>query len=232
MTAAIAKILFSALVAGALSIDRNAFGQFQLSRPMVSALIMGVVVGCPFEGAAIGLLYEALFLNSLPVGSFIPLHPLFPSLISVLLIGMYEGPRMPMELVGPAVLFGVPTAFLDRAVNIQWRRSNESSFHRAMVYLRLGRTDLVQLQHILSALRAGVYHGGSFLLTGMALVPAFNLLLRHMDHLPQKLTVVAMIPLFMGLAGMASDRTSRKGWKGFTLGLVLGACVGFWRSYY
>jgi mannose/fructose/N-acetylgalactosamine-specific phosphotransferase system component IIC len=230
MTGALAKIILTALVAGILSVDRNAFGQFQLSRPMVSALIMGTVLGCPVEGAIVGLIYELLFLGSLPVGSFIPYHPLFPSLVSVLLIGMYEGPRPPIELIGLAVLFGMPTTFLDRAVNIQWRRSNERAFHRAMVYLRLGRTDLLQLQHVLSALRAGLYHGGSFLLTGVALVPLFNTILKSPHYLPERLVVVAMLPFFIGLAGIASDRTVRNGWKGFTLGLVLGACVGIWRA--
>ncbi len=229
MTGAAAKIILSALVAGVLSIDRNAFGQFQLSRPMVSGLVMGVILGCPVEGAIVGLIYELLFLGSLPVGSFIPYHPLFPSLISVLLIGMYEGPRPPIELIGLAVLFGAPTAFLDRAVNIQWRRSNEKSFHRAMVYLRLGRTDLVQLQHVLSGLRAGLYHGGSFLLTGVVLVPVFNTLLKSSDFLPERLAIVAMLPFFIGLARLASDRTARKGWKGFALGLTAGAFVGIWR---
>ena len=230
MTGIVAKIILAAFVAGILSIDRNAFGQFQLSRPIVSALIMGLVFGCPVEGAIVGLLYELLFLGSLPVGSFIPYHPLFPSLISVLLIGMYEGPRHPMELIGLAVLFGVPTVFLDRAVNIRWRRSNERAFHRAMVYLRLGRTDLVELQHVLSALRAGLYHGGSFLLAGIILVPSFNTFVKSFDFLPGRFAIVAMLPFFMGLAGLASDRTARKGWKGFTLGLALGACVGIWRT--
>jgi hypothetical protein len=188
--------ILSALVAGILSIDRNAFGQFQLSRPIVSALIMGVILGCPVEGAIVGLIYEVLFLGS----------------------------------IGLAVLFGAPTAFLDRAVNVQWRRSNERAFHRAMVYLRLGRTDLVQLQHVLSALRAGLYHGGSFLLTGAVLIPSFNLLLKSPGNFPERFAVVAMLPFFIGLAGLASDRTSRKGWKGFTLGLALGACFGIWRT--
>ena len=225
MTGVLTKIILSALVAAILSVDRNAFGQFQLSRPMVSALIMGAFLGCPAEGAVVGLIYELLFL-----GSFIPYHPLFPSLVSVLLIGMYDGPRPPMELMGLAVLLGVPTAFLDRAVNIQWRRSNERAFHRAMVYLRLGRTDLLQLQHLLSALRAGLYHGGSFLLTGIFLVPLFNTILKSSQYLPQRLAIVAMIPFFMGLAGIASDRTTRKGWKGFTVGLVLGSGVGIWSA--
>lgn len=229
-SSALLLIILSALVAGILSVDRNAFGQFQLSRPMVSALIMGVVLGCPVEGAIVGLIYELLFLGSLPVGSSIPYHPLFPSLVSVLLIGMYEGPRPPIELVGLAVLLGAPTAFLDRAVNIQWRRSNERAFHRAMVYLRLGRTDLVQLQHVLSGLRAGLYHGGSFLLTGLVMVPVFNTLLKSSDYLPDRLAIVAMLPFFIGLACLASDRTARKGWKGFTLGLAAGACAGIWRA--
>lgn len=230
MTGAVTKIILSALVAGVLSLDRNAFGQFQISRPMVAALILGLVLGCPAEGIIVGLIYEMFFLASLPVGSFIPHHPLFPSLISVLLIGMYQGPRPTLELIGLAVLFGVPTVFLDRAVNIHWRRSNEKAFHRAMVYLRLGRTDLVQLQHLLSALRAGLYHGGSFLLAGAILVPSFNILMKGWEQLPARLTIVAMLPFFAGLAGLASDRTAKKGWKGFTLGLVLGVGLGIWRA--
>ena len=229
MTGVIAKIILSAFVAGILSVDRNAFGQFQLSRPIVSAFILGMVLGCPFEGAIVGLIYELVFLGSLPVGSFIPYHPLFPSLMTVLLIAMYEGARSPIELIGMAVLFGAPTAYLDRVVNIQWRRSNESAFHRAMVYLRLGRIDLVQLQHVLSSLRAGLYHGASFLLTGIVLVPVFNTLLKSSDFLPARFAIVAMLPFFMGIAGLAADRTARKGWKGFSVGLALGACVGIWR---
>ncbi|MCJ7499908.1 PTS sugar transporter subunit IIC [bacterium] len=230
MTGVLAKIILSAFIAGILSVDRNAFGQFQLSRPMVSALIMGVVLGCPVEGAVVGLIYELLFLGSLPAGSFIPYHPLFPSLISVLLIGMYEGPRGQMEIVGLAVLLGVPTAFLDRAVNVRWRRSNERAFHRAMVYLRLGRTDLVQLQHVLSALRAGLFHGVSFLLTGAILVLFFNALLKSFEYLPERFAIIAMVPFFIGLAALGSDRTARKGWKGFTLGLALGAGIGIWKA--
>ena len=229
MTGILAQIILSALVAGVLSIDRNAFGQFQLSRPMVSSFIMGFVLGCPVEGLVIGLIYELFFLGSLPVGSFIPYHALFPSLVSVLLVGMYRGPTQPIELVGLAVLLGAPTAILDRVVNVQWRRSNERTFHRAMVYLRLGRTDLVQLQHVLSVLKAGLYHGGSFFLTGIVLVPLFNMILNSSEYIPQRLAIVAMIPFFMGLAGIASVRTAKKGWKGFTAGLVLGASAGIWR---
>lgn len=232
MTVAVTKILLSALVAGILSLDRNAFGQFQISRPMVASFILGLVLGVPAEGVILGLIYELFFLSSLPVGSFIPHHPLFPSLISVLLIGMYPGPRPTMELIGLAVLFGVPTVFLDRAVNIHWRRSNEKAFHRAMVYLRLGRTDLVQLQHLMSALRAGLYHGGSFLLAGTVLVISFNFLIKGSGPLLARFSIVAMLPFLTGLAGLASDRTARRGWKGFTLGLVLGAGLGIWRALY
>jgi len=232
MTGVLAKIILSAFIAGILSLDRNAFGQFQLSRPMVSAFIMGVVLGVPIQGAIVGLIYELLFLGSLPAGSFIPYHPLFPSLITVLLIALYEGPGGSMEIIGLAVLLGTPTAFLDRAVNIRWRRSNERAFHRAMVYLRLSRTDLVQLQHVLSALRAGLFHGVSFLLTGAILVPVFNTLVKSFELLPERFAIVAMIPFFIGLAGLGSDRTARKGWMGFTMGLAIGACIGVWKAMF
>jgi len=229
MTQIALKIFLSAIVAGVLCIDRNAFGQFQLSRPMVSGMILGIILGCPTVGLVVGLIYELLFLISLPVGSFVPYHPLFPSLASVLLIGVYGGPNQPFELLGFAVLLGMPTVFLDRAVNIQWRRSNERTFQKAMVYLRLGRTDLAQVQHVLAGLRAGVYHGGSFFITGIILVPLFHFLVKSTSFRFERLSVVAILPFLVGLAGLVSDRTEKRGWLGFSFGLAAGTCVGIWR---
>ena len=230
MTGITAKILFAALFTGIISLDRSAFGQFQLSRPLVAAPLMGAVLGCPLEGALIGLTYELLFLNSLPVGSFIPYHPLFPSLVSVLLVAVYKGPHHSLDLLGPAIFLGLPSVFLDRAVDIQWRRSNERAFHRAMVFLRLGRPDLAQQRHLLSIGRAAVFHGAAFLLTAVIFVPVFKEVLKFSDYLPDRLAVVALLPFFVGLAGLSYEQTSRRGWRGFALGIILGAGIGLWRS--
>ena len=224
------SVVLSALLAGILSIDRSAFGQFQISRPLVAAPIMGFVLGCPAEGALIGLAYELLFLRSLPVGSFIPYHPLFPSLVSVLLVGTYSGPESGMALIGPAILFGLPTFVLDQAVNVLWRRRNEETGHRSEAYVRLGREKLAELVHLLALLRAGAFHAAAFLLSGGILIPLFSAAMNKFSNLTGLLAVVAVIPFFTGLAGLAADRTDRRRWPGFAAGLAVGIGTGIWWS--
>ena len=221
-------VVFSALLVGIISVDRSAFGQFQISRPLVAAPVLGFVLGCPGEGAIVGLLYELLFLRSLPVGSFIPNHPLFPSLVTVLLIGTYNGPETGVALIGPAVFFGLPTFVLDQKVNILWRRSNEETHYRAEAYIRLGRMPLAELLHVLALGRAALFHGAAFLLSGAILIPLFGVAMREFPRLDGILTVVAVVPLFTGLAGIAADKIRRRGWLGFAAGLVAGIGTGIW----
>ncbi len=224
------SVVLCALLAGILSIDRSAFGQFQISRPLVAAPIMGFVLGCPAEGALIGLTYELLFLRSLPVGSFIPNHPLFPSLVSVLLVGTYSGPESGTALIGPAILLGLPTFVLDQVVDVLWRRSNEETFYRAEAYIRLGRGKLAELVHLLALLRAGAFHAAAFLLSGGILIPLFGAVMGEFRNLVGLLAVVAVVPFLTGLAGLAATRTDRRGWLGFAASLAVGIGTSIWWS--
>ena len=222
------NILFSAVLAGIFSVDRSAFGQFQISRPLVAAPVLGIVLGSPVEGAIIGLAYELLFLRSLPVGSFIPNHPLFPSLVTVMLVGTYAGPQTGAVVIGAAIFFSLPTFVLDQVVNVLWRRSNAETYYRAEAYIRLGRNNQAQLLHLLALTRAALFHGGAFLLSGAILVPLFGAVLKQYPGLTGLLSMVAVIPFFTGLAGIAADRTGKRGWLGFASGLSAGVCAGLW----
>ncbi|HEX5726261.1 MAG TPA: PTS sugar transporter subunit IIC, partial [Longimicrobiaceae bacterium] len=58
-----------ALLGGLLALDGTSFGQFMVSRPLAAASLAGLVAGAPLQGAAAGLLLEALHLAVLPVGA-------------------------------------------------------------------------------------------------------------------------------------------------------------------
>ena len=58
-----------ALVGGLVALDGTSVGQLMLSRPFVAACIGGLLVGAPAQGAAIGIVLEALHLAVLPVGA-------------------------------------------------------------------------------------------------------------------------------------------------------------------
>ncbi len=57
------------LFGGWVAMDGTSFGQFMVSRPLVAASLAGWIAGAPLQGAAVGLLLEALHLMVLPVGA-------------------------------------------------------------------------------------------------------------------------------------------------------------------
>lgn len=69
---AVAEYLLAGLLAMLVGIDRVAFAQFMISRPIVVGPLTGLVFGNALVGLEIGMLLELLWLGRLPVGAAIP----------------------------------------------------------------------------------------------------------------------------------------------------------------
>jgi len=220
----VVPIFFASLFTGVISIDRAAFGQFQLSRPMVAAPLLGLLMGCPAEGVLIGLIFELLFLDSLPVGSFVPLEALYPALLSVVVIGTGQVPRSALPI---ALVVSLPSVVADRWADNRWRRVNERIFSRAEAYVRLGRLDLVQIQMVLAILQAGFFNFLAFLLSSAVLVPMAAVVAEKLPALPGLLLAAALVPILTGLAALSSRRLRKgKEWIGFAAGVFFGLLAG------
>ncbi len=64
--------VLAAMFAGLISVDRFAAFNLMLSRPIVVALILGLIFGNPDECFYIGLVFEAVGLIDVPFGTRIP----------------------------------------------------------------------------------------------------------------------------------------------------------------
>lgn len=64
--------LLGASVAVISGLDRTAFPQIMISRPIVVGPLTGWLLGNPSAGLQVGLLVELLWLGRLPVGAAIP----------------------------------------------------------------------------------------------------------------------------------------------------------------
>lgn len=62
-------LAWGTLLGGALALDGTSLGQTMASRPLVASTLAGALVGAPGSGAMLGLVLEALQLNTLPVGA-------------------------------------------------------------------------------------------------------------------------------------------------------------------
>jgi PTS system mannose-specific IIC component len=214
-------VLVSAFT-GIISLDRSAVGQFQLSRPVVAAPILGFLCGCPVEGVAAGLVFELLFLDSLPVGSFIPDQALFPALLAVLMVKM-DGAAAALPA---AIVVALPSLFLDRLADRYWRRGNERTFRKANVYLRLGRVKLAEGLHRVAILRTGLYNMLAFLLSCVVLIPVYMLIMDRISGFPELFSSAGMVPFLVGLAALTASHVQGRGWIGFAIGLTFGIVAG------
>ena len=68
----IAEYLATGTLAMLLGLDRVAFLQCMVSRPLVAAPLTGWLLGAPLTGLEVGVLLELLWLGRLPVGTVIP----------------------------------------------------------------------------------------------------------------------------------------------------------------
>ena len=68
----IAEYLTTAALAVLLGLDRTAFLQCMVSRPLVAGPLTGWLLGIPLAGLEVGMLLELLWLGRLPVGTVVP----------------------------------------------------------------------------------------------------------------------------------------------------------------
>ncbi len=226
MTGSALPLTATMLLGGLLTLDRMAFGQFFLSRPLFAATLLGYVLHFPAEGAFVGLVYELLFLRSIPAGSFIPLHPLHGSLVAVFLIASGSAGTSGWQAVPVAVFFSLPAIFLDRYVEIFWRRSNERNLLKATALVRMGKIGSARGVHLLSTLRAFLLYTAAVLVSGVILSGFCTFALSRFPSFTAYLSVAGLTPFFIGLAGVTAGRKYGFGRVGFLCGLLLGALAG------
>lgn len=226
MTGSALPLTATMLLGGILTLDRMAFGQFFLSRPLFAASFLGYILHCPAEGIFVGFVYELLFLRSIPAGSFVPYHPLHGSLVAVLLIATGSAGASEWQTVPVAVFFSLPSIFLDRFVEIVWRRSNHRDLLKATALVRMGKVESARGVHLLSTLRAFLFSAAAVLFSGVILSGICTLALSRLPSLTAYLSIAGLVPFFIGLAGITSGRKFGFGRISFLCGLLLGALAG------
>ncbi|MFQ5441777.1 MAG: PTS sugar transporter subunit IIC [Thermodesulfobacteriota bacterium] len=136
---------FTAAVLGAaLSIDRTAAIQAMVSRPIVTAPVIGCLLGNTGAGLAAGVVIELLLIGDLPLGSYVPVDEtgLAVLVTSVTVAFAGEGGAARYSLLDtaavlpPLIVVGLIAAILYRKADLFTRRRNNRLFERAAEGLR------------------------------------------------------------------------------------------------
>lgn len=62
------ELLLLALLGGVVALDTTSVGQFMLSRPLVSGVLAGWILGDPVQGLLVGSVLEVLYIMVFPIG--------------------------------------------------------------------------------------------------------------------------------------------------------------------
>jgi PTS system mannose-specific IIC component len=185
------NLIAAGLWGGLLALERRAFLQAMVSRPLVAATGMGLFLGDLDSGLQVGLVFELLFLGSASLGGAHPFHDTLASCagaaFSSCLAGASSGPSTP-EHWSLAVLLATPLGVLGQLL--------ETSFDaRAVRYLGKARGSLDD-ENFRRIARQNLWGMWPVFVSFGMLCAAFGalgeLVLRWVNHFP--------LPLARGLA--------------------------------
>ncbi len=150
------------LLAGMVSIvtglDRVAFLQLMISRPLVAGPLTGWVLGAPLTGLEVGMLLELLWLGRLPVGAAIPPDDTQVAVGATVLaasIGHIVGLEG-MPLVILSVLIAIPLGKFGQVFDKLARHVNDRLAVTACNALMSGHTAKMERCHLLGLVSFGL----------------------------------------------------------------------------
>ncbi|MBI5548159.1 MAG: PTS sugar transporter subunit IIC [Deltaproteobacteria bacterium] len=121
------RLGLAALLSGLLALERKAFLQAMLSRPLVTGALLGAILGHPLEGVAIGAALELFYLGAVNMGASLPDNELFTTVAAVscacALAGRVADLTFPATLAC-AALATLPTAKLGKVTDRLSERLN------------------------------------------------------------------------------------------------------------
>jgi len=223
----------AALLSGLLALERKAFLQAMVSRPLVAGTILGLALARPAEGVALGAGLEFFYLGAVSLGASLPDNELFTTIAAVGCAGtLAASASLPMPAtLACAVLATLPAAKLGKLVD---RLSERLNGWMAAIVEGEGeaRRERTGLRHNLYGMwmpfLAAVATCAAGELLG-AVLPA--LLARGPAALPRALSLVWAAFLLVGAAAAArAARTERAlAWAGLAAAATAGAqALGSW----
>jgi len=141
-------------VGALLSLDRTAWGQLMISRPIVVAPIIGLLCGNATVGLLVGALIELLWINELPVGAAIPSDDtLFAAVASGVITTIVTSRNMSNPVSIGSLTFLVfttmiPLASQGKKIDIMARKYNEKILTEMETRLLVGNPDQAVSLHL------------------------------------------------------------------------------------
>lgn len=162
----ILKIIFVSAAGGILCLDRVVL-QAMISRPIVAAPVIGLILGDPHTGLIVGAFIELFWIDRLPIGAYIPPNDTIAAILitaSTIESAHYLG-NLSQGLIVLAVLLFLPLGVLARQMELWLCRGNEKLADEALADAARGDVRSIARKHLTAILKAYLFPAGFILVT-------------------------------------------------------------------
>ena len=139
-----------------------------ISRPVVAGPLIGLALGDPLAGLAAGALLELLWIDRIPVGTYVPPNETFVAILATAgaILAAPASGHPPRELIALAILVFAPAGFLGQRMEMRLRKWNDGLILQATEDARAGNAAGVARRHFTAL---GRYLAGSLIFLFVAL---------------------------------------------------------------
>ena len=196
------QIILLSFYGGLLCLDRI-FIQAMISRPIVIAPIIGLILHNPYAGLTIGAMVEMFWIDRVPIGIYIPPND---SLVAVLatsvaiLAGGKLGSVSP-ELIAFSVLLFIPFGILAKQIDILIIKSNDLLSDQALEDAKNSNISAIEHKTYLGLIKVLSFYIIYLLVLQAIFVPAVIWLYPKLA--PAIIKMLTMIYYFLPLLGIA-----------------------------
>lgn len=197
------KIILISIIGGLLCLDR-VFIQAMISRPIIIAPVIGVILGNPYAGLIIGAILELFWIDRIPIGIYIPPNDSIAAAFAAsaaILAGQSLG-SVTREMIALSILIAIPFGILAKKVDVKLAESNNLLSDQALEAAKALDLRAIEKKTYLGLARVSLIYIGVLFLLQIIFIPS---LIWIYPKMPAEFhTTLFLTYYFLPLVGIAA----------------------------
>jgi PTS system mannose-specific IIC component len=195
-------IILVSLCGSLFCLDR-VFIQTMISRPVVIAPLVGLLLHNPYAGLIIGALIELIWIDRLPIGTYIPPNDSIAA-VSAIAIAAIAGPKLggaTPEIIALSVLIAIPCGLIAKQVDVLIIKSNDILSDRALIDAKENNIRAIEQKNYLGLMKVFSSYFLLLLAFQAVFIPLVIWIYPKLNH--AAVTALSFTYYFLPLVGIA-----------------------------
>ncbi len=167
------KIILISFCGSLLCLDRI-FIQAMISRPVVIAPIIGFLLNNVYAGLIIGALIELIWIDRLPLGTYIPPNDSIAAVTATSIAGIAGSSlgRVSPELIALSVLLAIPCGIIAKQIDVMIVKSNNAISDKALDDAKENNIKAIERKNYLGLFKVFIFYGVFLLAIQTLFIPS------------------------------------------------------------